>query len=241
MQVIEYITDKINKLQEGYVFTYTDFDIAVEKPSAVITALNRMVIVGKLRKLSKGRFYKPKRTEFGELVPDAFQVVKDLLEKDDKTIGYFTGYSIYNKLGFTTQISNTIQIGVNKEKKRLIRGIYKIEFLRQPNRISKDIVPVLQILDCIRTIKEMPDTTVDASCSRLLNLIQKLEKQEYIQFERLAMHYNASTRALAGAMIERIKGLTESRVFFDSLNPSTKYQLGITEQTLPNRLKWKIQ
>lgn len=68
----------------------------MRKKEAVFKALNRMVKAGKISKLSKGKYYKPEKTPFGEWQPDQEQVVKDLLEDDGKLIGYLTGYSIYN-------------------------------------------------------------------------------------------------------------------------------------------------
>ncbi|WP_289029501.1 hypothetical protein [uncultured Algoriphagus sp.] len=41
-----------------------------------------MVSAGKINKLSKGKYYKPEKTAFGELAPPQFQVVKDFLEED---------------------------------------------------------------------------------------------------------------------------------------------------------------
>jgi hypothetical protein len=40
-----------------------------------------MIAAGQIRRLSKRPFYKPKTTEFGELPPNTYQIVKDLLEK----------------------------------------------------------------------------------------------------------------------------------------------------------------
>ena len=111
MKVTEYISFIIDRLPKGYVFTYDDFITEVNKKEAVIKALNRMVDSGKVAKLSKGRYYKPEKTPFGELQPTQKQVVKDLLEDNGKVTGYLTGYSIYNKLGLTTQVGNVIQIG----------------------------------------------------------------------------------------------------------------------------------
>lgn len=50
---------------------------------------------------------------------------KDLLEENGKIIGYLTGLSIYNQLGLTTQVSNTLQIGKNQ-----IRPSFKRERTR---------------------------------------------------------------------------------------------------------------
>src|SRR5699024_9440792 len=113
--------------------TYEDFVTKVHKAQAIIKALNRMADAGDIAKLSKGKFYKPKQTVIGELQPSEEQVVKDLLEEDGKIIGYLTGYSIYNQMALTTQVSNVIQIGRNQTRPKLKRGRYIISFVKQKN------------------------------------------------------------------------------------------------------------
>ena len=114
MKTTDYIAYIIDRFPKGFVFTYADFNREVSQKQALIKALNRMVISGKIAKLSKGKYYKPETTPFGDLLPNQKQVVKDLLEEKGKINGYLTGYSIYNQLGLTTQVSNTIQIGKNE-------------------------------------------------------------------------------------------------------------------------------
>ncbi|PWJ60366.1 hypothetical protein CLV98_101548 [Dyadobacter jejuensis] len=111
MKTSDYIPVTVDRLPKGYIFTYSDFITTVNQTEAVIKALNRMAVSGRIAKLSKGKYYKPQVTPFGNLLPNQAQVVKDLLENDGKITGYLTGYRIYNQLGLTTQISNTIQIG----------------------------------------------------------------------------------------------------------------------------------
>ena len=240
MKVSEYVLDRVNRFQVGYVFTYTDFDLPAKDADAVMKALNRMVKSGKIKKLSKGKFYKPKNSQFGELKPDIYQVVKDLLEKDGKIIGYFTGYSIYSQLGLTTQVYKTIQIGVNGEKKATKRGMYKIKFIKQPNTITKKNIPLLRILDSIRNIKKIPDTTVEKSCIRLKAIIKDLEISDQKLLMKLAMKYNPATRALLGAILENVNKL-DTDVIYKTLNPATSYTFNISEKTLPNQQKWFIK
>ncbi len=76
LKTTDYIANTINRFPKGYVFTYEDFSIEVRKKEAVIKALNRMVEAGKISKLSKGKFYKPEKTPFGELQPDQEQLLK---------------------------------------------------------------------------------------------------------------------------------------------------------------------
>ena len=108
MKTSDYIANAVDRLPKGYVFTYSDFIITPSQKEAVIKALNRMALSGRIAKLSKGKYYKPETTPFGNLLPNQAQVVKDLLEDNGKISGYLTGYSIYNQLGLTTQVSNTI-------------------------------------------------------------------------------------------------------------------------------------
>jgi len=137
MKITDIVVNRINRFKAGYIFTYNDFDIPVNKTEAFKKALSRLVASSKIIRLSKGQFYKPEITEFGTLRPPEYQVVKDLLEDDNKIIGYLTGLSAFNKLGLTTQISNTIQIGTNIDRKPRKRGKYNISFIRQKNTISK--------------------------------------------------------------------------------------------------------
>lgn len=241
MKVPDIIEGKINRLPIGYVFTYEVFNLPVEKVDALTKALSRMVQEGKIRKLSPGRFYKPRLTDFGELKPEVYQVVKDLLEQNGKILGYLTGYSAYNQLGLTTQVSSIIQIGANDPKKSITRGMYRIRFIKQPNTITKENIPFLRILDAIRNIKEIPDATVQDSCRALIGLIKKIKKEDGENIVRLAKKYNPATRALSGAMIDLCYGDKAAEPLLKSLNPSSEYEFGISESILPNKLKWNIR
>jgi hypothetical protein len=235
------ILNIIIKFKEGYIFTYNELGFEPEKTNAVIIALNRLVKENKLRKLSKGRYYKPRMSVFGELKPDSFEVVKDLLQKDKKVIGYLTGFSVFNSLFLTTQVSNTIQIGCNNEKKAITRGIYKIRFIKQANKITEDNIPLLQILDSIRLIKDIPDTNQNQSCIRFIAIIKELSPERLIQLKKLVLKYNASTRALTGAIIDMIENNNDTQKIFESLNPATTYDFSISTQTLPTKNKWRIR
>ena len=234
------ILNIIDKFKEGYVFTYDELGFELKKTNAVIIALNRLIKEDKLRKLSKGKYYKPKLTEFGELKPDTYQVVKDLLQKNGKVIGYLTGFSVFNSLFLTTQVSNTIQIGCNNEKKAIIRGMYKIRFSKQANRITKDNIPILQILDSIRFIKEIPDTDQNQSCKRFVEILKEFSSEKLNKLNKLVLEYNASTRALTGAIIDMLPTDNNTQTIFESLNPATTYNFSISEHILPTKKKWRI-
>ena len=240
MKTTDYIIYKIDRLPKGYVFTYSDFVNEVNNKEAVIKSLNRMAASGKISKLSKGKFYKPENTVFGALQPNQYQVVKDLLEEDGKAIGYLTGYSIYNQLGLTTQVSNTIQIGKNEVRSKFKRERYTISFIKQKNTITKDNIPFLQVLDAARYIKKIPDTSIDAACIRLLNIVKELSDKDVSTLIRLAQKYPPATRALIGAILDEVGKQPLTNSLMKSLNPISKYNLKGADKVLSLTEKWNI-
>ena len=240
MKTTDSIANTIDRLPNGYVFTYTDFVNEVNKKEAVVKALNRMVAAGKLSKLSKGKFYKSEKTVFGDLQPNQREIVKDLLVVDRKIVGYLTGFSIYNQLGLTTQVSNTIEIGKNEIRPNFKRGKYNISFLRQKNTITKDTVPLLQILDAIRNIKKIPDTSISFACMRFIAIFKDLPEKDRSTLVRLSQKYPPATRALLGAIFEEIGDYSFSDLLQKSLNPITKYKLLGANKALSTTEKWNI-
>lgn len=229
----------MNRLPKGYVFTYEDFISEVNSREAVIKCLNRMAASDKIKKLSKGKYFKPEQTPFGTMNPEQYQIVKDLLEKQGKLIGYITGLSIYNQLGLTTQVSSVIQIGRNSFRPPLERGRYKISFVKQKNIITKENIPLLQMLDTIRYIKRIPDTTNNTACERIIKVIQELSDREQERMIKLALKYTPATRALLGAILETL-GKKRGELMA-TLNPITKYDLRISEKVLPTMKNWNIE
>lgn len=242
MKVSDIIANTIDRLPTDYIFTYTDFKVEVEKKDAVVKALNRMVAAGKIAKISKGKFYKPQQTRYGALQPSTYQIVKDLLEREGEIIGYITGYNAFNDMGLTTQVPATLQIGTNKYRRGIIRGLYRISFIVQPNKITKNNIELLRILDAIRFIGRIPDSTPDEACKRLMYIIKDLTAEKVKTLATLALKYNPAVQALCGAILENI-GANESIVskIALSLNPITEYNLNVSELVLPNKKKWRIK
>ena len=243
MKTTDYIRDRINKFPRGYIFTYKDFITEVNQKEAIIKFLNRLVTSNKIEKLAKGRYYKPQETIFGILLPEQNQIVKDLLEKDGRLRGYISGNSFFNYGGFTTQISNTIQIAHNDMSDTLQRGQFRITFFKQKNTITTSNIPLLRLLDVIRFIKKIPDSSFQLSITRLNSLISELSDKEQQSLIQLSYKYYPSVRALLGALLENMEldelgiGLEKLKT---SLNPITKYKIGISEEILPTISNWNI-
>ena len=222
------------------MFSYMDIEGSSKNREAIIKTLNRLVEKGVIDKLAKGKFYKPTKSEYGRLGPDVNETVKDLLENKDEVIGYLTGFSLFNKYGLTT-LSNTIQIGRNTFKPPLKRGIYTIQFVLQKNVITKENVKVLQVLDCLKMLKGIPDTTNNNSLSLFGRIIRKYNKADRELLIQLSMKYPASTRALLGLIFETEKIMGPLDKIRETLNPISTYNLGIRQFDKFLKEKWGIK
>jgi hypothetical protein len=234
------VKTQIDAFKEGYVFSYMDIEGSSKNREAIIKTLNRLVEKGIIDKLAKGKFYKPTKSEYGRLGPDVNETVKDLLENKDEVIGFLTGFSVFNKYGLTT-LSNTIQIGRNTFKPQFKRGIYTIQFVLQKNVITKENVKVLQVLDCLKMLKGIPDTTNKNSLSLFGRIIRKYNKADRELLIQLSMKYPASTRALLGIIFETEKIMGPLDKIRETLNPISTYNLGIRQFDKFLKEKWGIK
>jgi hypothetical protein len=245
LSIGKYMTDTIKNtiksFATGFVFTAADFPLPVEKQKTVNKVLDNLVTAGQIRRLSKGRFYKPQMTEFGELPPNTYQIVKDLIEKNEKIVGYITGYSAFNELGLTTQVPFALQIGVSNEKKAIKRDIYRISFIKQRNSITKENIPLLKLLDCLRFFKTIPDTMPDIACRRLLYLISQLDTGQVAEIKKLSLNYTPQVTSLLGAMLETLNPKEDTTDLLKALNPQTIFRLNISKDILLNQQKWYIK
>lgn len=241
MKATEYIKNTIDRFPKGYVFTYIDFIDKVKSKEALVKALNRLVESGRIVKLAKGKYYKPELSPFGELPPEQYQVVKDLLERDGKVEGYLTGLSIYNKLGLTTQVGSVIQIGRQEIRSPFKRRRYTISFVKQKNTITKDNIPLLQLLDVLRFVKKIPDARIEDSVATSKYLVARLSDQQQEAIMKLALKYQPSTRALLGAILTDIGRGEKTERLKNSLNPITTYTIPGALKVLSSASAWSIQ
>lgn len=234
------IEKRVQGMNTDQVFSVADLGFPADWYDNVRIKLSRMAAQGLIVKASKGRYYKPRQTVFGTLQPSREEIVKDMLMKDGKVSGYLTGYAVWNKMGLTTQIPNIIEIGSNIHRNRTKRGIYTIRFVLQPNNITCTNIPLLQILDAVKSVKSIPDTTINDSITRLSMIIGDLSEKDISLMATLALKYPPQTRAILGAILET-KGNTEAATkLLRTLNPMTIYKIGIADGILPNRKNWNI-
>lgn len=238
-KIADIVTNRIDRMRDGYIFTSSDFYDLVKDPAILSRTLRSLVMTGKICKAGKGRFYKPKQSIFGTLPPYEEWIVQDYLMDGKRIIGYMTGQYAYSLLGLSTQISGVYTIGSNTYRRVITRGNVKIRFVLQPNTITRANIPLLQMLDALRFIRRIPACTPDEACATMRATIRKLPATERMLLASLAMKYTDYVRALVGAILDETDTNTYS--LSRSLNPGSTYKIGLTDNDLPNRKKWRIQ
>jgi predicted transcriptional regulator of viral defense system len=238
MIIGEDIKKQISSTPDGVILTIGDFNVDMRYQGALVKALNRLVDQGTLQRLSKGKYYKPRRTIFGTLKPTPEEITKDFLEKNGKLVGYITGNRAFALMGLTTQITSSLLIGTNRYRHPLIRGDYTISFLQQHNPITEENIPLLRILDALKFIKEIPASSPDSIVTQLGSTINALSNAEQKRLTELAENYTAYVRAILGAIMEQNN--LNAELLKKGLNGTTNYKLPISEQALPNKKKWNI-
>lgn len=142
-----------NKLIFASQFYQKNFLNTVSADSFFKT-LERLCKAGKLCRISKGTYCRPKIGKYGAIPPSAREITEDFTK--DRT-GTVVGYNLYNRLGLTTQVSKRIDVlssQINQRTKSIgdvhITQI-KIEFSKN-NKIAIHMLEVLKDFDTIQDI-----------------------------------------------------------------------------------------
>ena len=106
----------------------------------------------KLQRFENGIYYVPTRTIFGISKLDPAKVVfrKYVQDFGGKTYGYYSGLTLLNGLGLTTQVPNVIEVVTNKEASR-VREVYvgkqRVRLRRSRVPVTNENADALAVLD----------------------------------------------------------------------------------------------
>lgn len=236
------IRKRIKQLPEGKTFGYDDLRIAKNDYTTAAKALERLQKEGLIKKVSKGVFYKPAQTVFGELKPDYEELLRPYLFENGKRVAYETGTSLYNRLGLTTQMAFRIKIASRGKRINIHRENLKADAVKSYAEVTDGNYETLGLLDAFKDIKKIPDCSVAQAIKRLSTILKELSDKQTESFIKYALMYPPRVRALAGAVLENIGAKSKSiEKLKESLNPLTTIKLGVKENELPTKSNWYIE
>jgi len=245
MSVLKQVKEEVNNFQAGMLLTYSNFSVPQDKFLNLAKSLSVLSKKGIIKRISKGVYYKPEYFPFGASLPTDSEILETVLSKNKAKIAYITGINAYNQLGLTTQVSKEIVISTDKLRRKIKMQNTEIRFVKSKftENIEKTLdIPILQILDAMTDIKDIPDSDINTSCKILLQKLKFLDKSQRERLTQLVLHYPPVTRALTGAFFEILgEDKTLLELIQNSLNKLTNFKLGISTNILPNKFNWKIR
>ena len=158
MKVSQKIDSQLKNITEGITFKYQDLVLEPSEYAAATKTVERLIAEGKLQRVSKGVFYKPKQTVFGALQPREDELLKQYLFKNGQRVAYITGASLYNEMGLTTQMPFTIVLASKSRRSALlVIGNLKIKPVKSYVDVTNDNYYLLGILDAIKDFNNIPN------------------------------------------------------------------------------------
>ena len=169
-------------LKENYdagipIFT-TDIKIPSLSEKNLRYHLRKLTEDGILYRFEPGVYYFPKTNIFGEkieLSPDTVVFHKYLL-KNGKRIGYYSGYTLANRLGLSTQVPYIQEIVSNNAPalhREVMIGDRKFILRRPSTTITDENVYTLQFLDCLKDIDKCAEESMIYCGEVLTDFAQK--------------------------------------------------------------------
>ncbi|WP_252090356.1 DUF6088 family protein [Pseudomonas sp. MWU13-3659] len=241
MNVATQVRDSIKEFKPGQIFDCSEITVYQINPTATLKALSRMVVADKLKKISKGLYYVPKKGILGELRPSDNDVLKTLLYKAGRRTGYVTGAALYNRMGLSTQQPKTIEVATARARQVKDFNSFRVRLVEALAPVVETDIPCLEILDVFKGIKSIPDTSSREALTLIYPRVRGLKESEVVRIQRLAAeYYPPVVRAIVGLMVESsgAKVLDDLRY---SLNPSTVYNLSISLAEWPLARSWYVK
>jgi hypothetical protein len=235
MNISASIRSKISKTAPGTLFGLKDFS-EINNPQAVILELSRLSKKGVIKRLTKGKYFVPQKSRFGNLGPSELEILNRILQENG---GYFGGPLALNRIGVTTQVPAEILIRGARSTRKLKVGNLNIRFERQGIKNSKHSPKITDVIEALRLLKNTPDGNTKLTIDRVSSLLKKYNKDEVRNLIRASHFERPFVRALLGAILE-LQGNPIAQTIKASLNPVSKYKLNIEKTILPNKDNWSI-
>lgn len=180
-------------LQEyGYNKPFLAKDVVALFPDitrvAVYQNIEASIKRGFLERYKRGVYYIPTEGILGKTLPSAEAVIERQFITDGKeTFGYYSGLTLENKAGLSTQVPATLEITTNKASKTVREiepfGGWKQIIIRKPRtKVTPENVEALMFLDLLTRLS--PASLNRYELANLRKLADKVGRQKAAHYSR---------------------------------------------------------
>jgi hypothetical protein len=221
------IHQQIDKISEGRIFTFADLVFPLAKFANVAVILSNLTKAGKLVRIEKGAYYKPKASSLGLGNLPVYQEEK-LKYLTRKLEGYLTGAYIYNKMSLTEQVPSVITIAVRYPIRAFKFDKLSVECVKAYVDVADENTDLhlVRILDAIKDYRQIPGTSPQAAYERIFNLhISSLEQESLKKIVSLSMNYPPRVRKILSRMMHENDNSELEMQLEATICPTTRFNL----------------
>lgn len=156
--------------------------------SAVYENIDASIKRGFLDRYQRNVYYVPRSGLFGKTVPSANEVIERKYITDGKDVfGYYSGLTLENKAGLSTQVPATLEVTTNKSSRRLrevepFGGWRKIVIRRPRTDVNVGNVDALMLLDLLTN--RSPSSLDACELEALRKLAMKVGREKAAEYAR---------------------------------------------------------
>lgn len=186
----KYLSDNYEK---GEPIFLSDIQIAGMTEENIRYHLKKLTDDGVLCRFEAGVYYMPKTNLLGEKAALSAETVAfhKYVSRRGKMVGFYSGYTLANRLGLSTQVPFTEEIMSNyapaqvreihiKEKKYIIR--------RPAIEITEDNAYILQLLECLKDLDKAAEEEMKV-CGEILTQFAKIHGITKKQVDQYIRYY----------------------------------------------------
>lgn len=224
------------------VWGHADFRDFRASSGAVAMTLSRLARTGELRRVSRGLYYRPGPSVFGESLPDPTKILDRAYRRHGVT-PIDTGVDAWRRLGLTTQLSAGRTLAARRRVRLKNMPAWTSVLVRPLSRGMT--APERASLDALRHVKRVPGAAPREIITRLLALLREgaLDGSRVVRF---AMDEPPRVRALVGALVSASPSHAATlgrdiERLRKTLNPLTTYRIAGVGTLLPTAASWRIR
>lgn len=151
----------------------TDIEISGLSEENLRYHLKKLTDDGMICRFESGVYYIPKIDILGEKMNLSAEIVAThkYIQRKGKRVGYYSGFTLANRMGLSTQVPFTVEITSNyapAQVRELTIKNRKFIIRRPLVEVTEDNVAVLQFLDCLKDIEKCAEEDLDI-CGRILS------------------------------------------------------------------------
>ena len=188
--IYDYLSEKYEK---GEPIFLTDIKIAGVSDDNLRYHMKKLTDDGMIERFDSGIYYIPKTDIFGrkmKLSPEIVAVAK-YISRNGNRVGFYSGYTLANRMGFSTQVPFVEEITSNYAPAPLREITIKDRkyILRKPVvQVKEENVHVLQLLDCLKDIDKTAEISAD-ECGYILTEFAREKNITKVRIDELIDYY----------------------------------------------------